>query len=365
MLKAQKIFSLMLVTMVLSMAELKAQLLVWPGDASNNGQVTNVDVLYLGYAYGTSGPVRDSVNTNWEAQNIDTPWNQDFPQSPIGMLNYAYADCNGDGNIDSLDFQTIQQNYDFVNVGVTADVFEQGGVGDPELSFMGIDSVVAGGNTMLTLQLELTGPMPVDFYGIAFTVEYDTLTVVPQSVMFQVEEQWINPSQPGTQLLVLDQDNGAGEFDIAISRTDQMSVSGMGTIGTMSLIIEDNLFDIIMPGTDAYLEIKNIRLINDGFETIPVLGDFLTIDLLASDDEIPQSEILKIFPNPANDYIDISTEYYPIKNIECYNSLGQLIFAQTVSSYYERIRLPGYAKGSVILKVKTDKEIYIKKIIKK
>ena len=91
-----------------------AQEVVWPGDVTNNGVVNEVDLLYLGYAYGAEGTPRDSTTVVWEGQTIPFVWQDTFPNG----LNFAYADCNGDGIINDDDIQVITNNLSLTHADV-------------------------------------------------------------------------------------------------------------------------------------------------------------------------------------------------------------------------------------------------------
>jgi len=43
---------------------------IWPGDANNNGKADQVDMLYIGWAFGTDGSPREVMGTTWEDAGI-------------------------------------------------------------------------------------------------------------------------------------------------------------------------------------------------------------------------------------------------------------------------------------------------------
>ena len=71
---------------------------VWPGDANNNGAVNEVDVLYWGAAFGRTGPPRSPIDVLFVGYPFN-PWNITFWNG----VDYAHADCNGDGEVNDLD----------------------------------------------------------------------------------------------------------------------------------------------------------------------------------------------------------------------------------------------------------------------
>ena len=78
---------------------------VYPGDANNDGIVSNLDILYIGYAYGAIGPIRPSAGTDFSEEAIVLPWSAQFPNPD--STNYAFADADGSGQIDFQDFLIV------------------------------------------------------------------------------------------------------------------------------------------------------------------------------------------------------------------------------------------------------------------
>ena len=78
-----------------------------PGDASNNGYCSHVDVLYVGLGFGAQGPIRQGASISWNQPQNFTLWNQ----STVNGVNYGHIDCDGNGIIDSMDIAAIDQNF--------------------------------------------------------------------------------------------------------------------------------------------------------------------------------------------------------------------------------------------------------------
>jgi ligand-binding sensor domain-containing protein len=75
---------------------------IYPGDANNDGVVDVRDILPIGRYFGMAGPVRQNGSDNWTAQPLVTAWNS---------FNACYADCNGDGRVDTEDVASIIRNW--------------------------------------------------------------------------------------------------------------------------------------------------------------------------------------------------------------------------------------------------------------
>ncbi len=85
----------------LAISILNEGLIVWPGDADNNGIVNQKDVLPLGLYWEAEGPMRNGLSLDWIGQKC-VPWLPD---------DVTYSDGNGDGQINMDDLAPVQQNW--------------------------------------------------------------------------------------------------------------------------------------------------------------------------------------------------------------------------------------------------------------
>jgi photosystem II stability/assembly factor-like uncharacterized protein len=83
-------------------ASISFQVSVYPGDANNDGVVDVQDILPIGRFYGLSGPARLGASTTWGAQSLASAWNP---------LDAGFADCDGNGIVDSNDVVALVQNW--------------------------------------------------------------------------------------------------------------------------------------------------------------------------------------------------------------------------------------------------------------
>jgi photosystem II stability/assembly factor-like uncharacterized protein len=74
------------------------------------------------------------------------------------------------------------------------------------------------------------------------------------------------------------------------------------------------------------------------------------------------ADLFSIYPNPANDKIEISVSQK--SQIEIMNAGGQVLKSMKINNNHASIDISYLANGVYIVKVKNDKEIYYKKIIK-
>lgn len=75
--------------------------IVWPGDANNDGIVDELDVLSLGTFWGSTGPAREDSSSDWTPQPAE-PWNPEVA---------TYSDTNGDGVVNHSDLLAVGLNF--------------------------------------------------------------------------------------------------------------------------------------------------------------------------------------------------------------------------------------------------------------
>lgn len=360
-----------LLILICSIAQTNGQL--WPGDVNNNGITNNVDLLFLGQAFGETGPPRDIPEQGifWEAKELGTPWTNDFPNG----VNHAYADCNGDGFVFWDDIFAIEDNYNETHGSVTNDVFIAGNpTSNPSLFFTSFGEPLIEG-TPLALNIVLGTPgLPVDdFYGIAFTIHYDPsvyLTDFGGIISFH-ENSWLG--DPSNLVETVHMDPDAGILEAAIVRIDGTPINqGFGEIASFFIIIEDNVVGWAEPDLETTIYFDNVQLIDDSFETNPVFPDSLPIvilndNVIAATNEIP-NEAINLYPNPAQDelFIDVPDYDLNIQRIEIFNAVGlQMDSARSYNLQQSPIQIPtkNFPSGIYLIKIHSDKGILHKKVL--
>lgn len=338
---------------------------LWPGDANNNGEVNAVDVLFVGLAYGETGPIRDNASNNWEAQDITTFWTGTF----FNGLNHVYADCDGNGLIDKDDIKNpIKDNYGLTHGVVTPDVFSTGTGGiDIPLKLSNISGTGAlSGSMDIDISLGETNTPVNDFYGIAFSIKYDPNII--EDLDFAIDPtSWIDNGTDDTHELAI-KNTVTGNFDIAIVRKDQSPISGFGNIGQLNIIIEDIVVGLSEPDTTIQLLIENVKMLSPDLMDIPVVNDSIMITIenvtgLESINEL-RSDI-KINPNPFSDFFVVTTEVTSIKSIRLYNLLGEIVSIQqglmTSELTYSTDKLD---RGIYFVAIETENGLVTRKLIK-
>ena len=77
------------------------------------------------------------------------------------------------------------------------------------------------------------------------------------------------------------------------------------------------------------------------------------------------ADAIKIYPNPAKDYITISWDNLELNNasISLLNNLGQIVFEKSINSNNDSISVNELADGMYYLKINSNNRIITKKVI--
>lgn len=355
---------------ILSIPSLTAQtVIVWPGDVNNNGQVTNVDVLYLGLGFDKQGPTRDTANIgdDWSAKQT-LQWNSSIIDT---SLNGAYADCNGDGVVDTSDLVAINQNYLLTTGGaIRPDSTQFGTPNSPPLYFpLAPDTIFE--NTTVVLDLHLgSAQLPVDsFYGIAFTIEFDT-TIISRGSWAALATSSFAPAF-STELTFIKELYDSARVDIAYSLTPNSgtvtSVTSDSSILALSFIIEDNLIGIAQVDSVLDLRFSNITMIDGSGNLQGANAINLSVPLKVVDTSVGINELeakLQVYPNPAQDQLHING-INNIDKIEVTDLTGATVLSQlpTNSSAAQTLNTETLSNGIYVLHIQTHKGTIRKKIL--
>lgn len=345
---------------------------VWPGDVNSNGIVNSVDVLYVGLAYGSMGPERINGSENWEAQNISSFWGTAFP----GGVDYAYADCNGDGQIDEDDLKgVIRKNFGLIHGARQADGFSNGAAGvhpplilEPEMS-------VTEWGARLNIDLRLgSETFPVsNFYGIAIKMSYKA-GVINQNADeegfdFELNENsWVGSGDDHGVEYVFRKDHAAGKAELAITRIDQNFISqGSGSIGNFSVVVEDIIVGSEM---DTFtIQIDSVLYLDDQFNIYPIVPDSSLVIIRDSSSSVTntEDELLgaewRVYPNPAHSYFIIETQS-AIDRIRVYNAMGRTMPLSIKHNALgkKEIRTDHWPDGLYYLELSTGTQSIVKKL---
>jgi hypothetical protein len=335
----------------------QAPVLVWPGDANNNGIVNSVDFLYLGLGYNYVGPVRPNATSAFAGQ-LAPSWNFGLgPASSNAGFNFAYTDCNGDGLINFIyDAFPIYVHYGLSHGTITPDVFPVGVPNvDPPIFFdlSAQDSIVNPGET-LSLPIHLgTSALPIqDFYGIAFSimVDPDWINLDTAAVVAAPAGTWINNDGDHITSIYKPADH---RLDIAIVRTDHNDRNGNGYIGKFDFIIID---DVVGIQEQLQLRIDSIYLIDGVGNITAIAGDtvnFIIENPTAEQPEPSPQPRLTLYPNPAQKTLQIHASE-SLGLVSIFDISGRLVLRQVTENHSIELQLPDLPNGTYLLEVRSE-----------
>lgn len=328
---------------------------VWPGDANNDNIANNFDVLALGLAGGFTGPSRVNPTSAWIGQYAN-PWSQHFPNGE----NVKYADCDGNGMVDTLDLVPINNNY-----GLTHNKTNTGGGNGPLLYLQFTRDSAQIGDTVDVRVMYGDSILPVDsLYGLAFTVNYDNALVDTNSLVMTFNNSWLGNRQ---NLMTLSKDFWtSGMVDAAETRYDQTFRSGMGEIANISIVLIDNIDGKTnLTAETLHMSISNVRVIRlDGSEIETSLGSdsMVVYEPLITRQAQPAKDQLTVYPNPASNILNVQTAAQT-QTLVLTDLMGKIIWIKAQPASNERIDLSSVAPGIYFVRASGPKGGITQKIL--
>jgi len=327
-------------------------LVTWPGDGNFDGITNNMDILNMGIAYGFEGPARVTDNVGWMAQSAFA-WQDNF----LSGVNYVHADADGNGEVDMLDANIVEANYDLTHDEVTPFVELDPNDDSPAL-FVDMPDPFE-----LQQGMQFNAPiifgledLPVDnVYGIAFTLRYDPEIIDPSSIFLEYPVSWLG--FPQTNLMTFDyHDIDLGEIDVAITKIDQNNVSGWGEI--LSFI---GIIDNIAGKTEIFIEIDNVNAILSNEERFAV-NTPVEITTITSTENVNELQGFEFFPNPTNDIVRIKNETgLNLQSIQISDLNGKVLRNVNGETSFDLSDLPS---GVYMTKVTFDEKTIYRRIVR-
>ena len=331
---------------------------VWPGDANANRVANSADVLSIGVAYGDTGSIRPSASTSWYAQPCRN-WVDTFANG----VNQKNADCNGDGVVDSYDVRVVSLNYGFTHLKKSG--LLKGGPTDPVLTFdIPKDSFLVGDTMHVGISLGTLSIPAKNIYGIAFKMSLDSHLVDTSKMTLDISNSWLGTNTNTIHLVK--EFFSSGYADVAICRIDHKNISGSGNIGTLNLVVKDDiagkkLFTKILKMT--YLD----AMIIDNVENeIPLnLGSDSTViaQYLGINENTFNANSIAIYPNPAKDMFTVDAKGIKISKLQLINTIGQTVWEESNVSGKKQVSTREFPAGIYILQGVSQNGTFSKKII--
>jgi len=326
---------------------------VWPGDANNDSIVNNNDLLPIGLYYGTSGIIRDSISNLWVGHNCI-----EWTTFQTNLKNKKHADCNGDGVINFLDTVAINLNYGLNVVNKKKIIHTKKTA--VTLSIVPSSSSYNAGDTARFDIIAGDISTPVNsLYGIAYDVNVDPTFIKSGTLKFTNSSSWLG--NPISEALSLSKKfESTGNIENAIIRTDHNNQTGYGKIGELEFVVNPNLTSV----DTMLLSISYYNAVNAAGQQVlftVVDTSSLVYPIITSLSEM-SSASFTIYPNPANNKIEISTTEN--SEIEILNIEGEIIKSISSADNNATIDISSFARGMYFVKMKNGNGLVVKKFIK-
>ncbi len=341
---------------------------MWPGDTDTNKVVNNFDLLNIGLAYDSIGPIRAGGNMLWVGQPA-VDWMQTIPSGP----NYKHIDSDGNGLIDANDTLAITANWGEMH-NFTGDPNQQYVHDYPQVDgfvlnapfYVEADTLIEGMEMSLPIILGEEMNIAEDVYGLAYSLTYDPDYIVNGSVAIGFNTSWLGEND--NNMIAVQRDFPAeGRVDIAMTRIDGTNISDYGQLAQLFITVEDDI--LFAPGggggseffvDDAVFNITNVLVINSEGEEIPVIPTETTapVETTTSSDDIILSDLISIYPNPAKDHIWVTAKSIKMESIRLYDLNGRLIRSTSKPS----LDVQNIATGMYLLKIQTEAGVHVEKV---
>lgn len=329
---------------------------IYPGDADHDYVANMRDLLPIGLQHGNTGPVRANASLNWIAQPADS-WTT---ESPSG-LNDRHADCNGDGMVNAQDTLALRQNYT-----LTHQAFKTGGTGIPITvrpsmpanSYKRGDSVtyiIAWGDLDSTVQ---------NAHGVTLSLQYDTTQWNSSSIKVLFPNSWLG--NPGTDMLTMVyHDSTQGRLDIGWTRTDGMPRNGFGKIGSIVIVLDDDVSKRRVPVSWNVLDAYAITFMQEEILLEPEVETLFVEEATHISPNL-ENEI-SIYPNPSLDGVfHINLGQATGGDITVYDLMGKIVFAYNIPATERRysLHLRDQAPGMYTVMYTSGEAKLVKRVVK-
>ncbi|MEM6263415.1 MAG: T9SS type A sorting domain-containing protein [Bacteroidota bacterium] len=329
--------------------------LVFPGDANHDQVANNTDLLPIGVHFNQTGPARTGASNAWVGQRAD-----DWGTTQSNGVDVKHADCDGDGTVGWSDTLAINLNY-----GLTHNSWKDGERSSGAKITLDMPSVLLNpGDTVSIPILFGTVDTPaVQTYGLAFSIQYDTMIVDSGSVRVEYNNSWLGTK--GTDLLTLDKDfYQDGQVDIAMVRNDQMNKTGHGAIGDLIVVISDDLSKRRIPFELTFGDVVVIDSIGTELGVTAVGGIAnIETDPVVLSSSLALANELEVYPNPASNFLRLRQESGIFKAISLIDVTGkQQTLWEGQQANELQLSLPEVATGIYMLQVTTETGVLTRKL---
>ena len=327
--------------------------LVYPGDTDHDKDVDMLDLLSIGLFYNNQTLSRAEISTDWVGQAATNSGT-----SLTTGVNQKHADCNGDGQINAVDYDAISLNYSFKhysNKSTNANCDFPLFVSFPNL-------VKEDEPITVQIGLDLSSLPSQNVYGLTFTIEYDSNFVVANTMNTQGVSTWFG-TEDGNYIQRKEDDYPLGKMDVGIVGIDKLNRSGGGILIDGIWTMEDVVIPIAQGYLDMPFKISNVFVLDYDQNVIDACGVDTVIRVYDKNVGILERQelALSIYPNPTKAN-SINLEHVAeLKYVEIFDMQGRRI--QTWYENFSALQIGGFNKGIYFLKAYTADKVYVNKLV--
>lgn len=324
---------------------------VYEGDNNDDGVVNSKDILDLGLNFGIGGQERTNDFTLlWTGQESD-----DWGYGQMGSgIDLKCGDADGDGYIDASDVNSIDEYYGKSHRLMST---QTAAISNVPIEFIPQQTEVDSGE-WLTLDISIgsfANPA-IDLNGAAFSFNLDPSLMDSSSVVFSLyDNNWVaDDNAPVVEFFKVPQD---GQVDIAFTRISNKPADGLGIIGKLEFIIEDDIHGL----KDVEQLVSNILIQMNNIVTVNSFGEYLrhpdqeaTVRFNRDHNlsQINIADFITTYPNPTSDILNITSEKYNIDRVEVIDALGRSVrLVEKPLSYNYKLDMASLHEGMYFVKV--------------
>ena len=335
---------------------------VLPGDLNMDGTVNNYDIVPLGHAFGSEGPVRLNSTSDFIKQPA-TSWNETLPWAS----NYMYIDASGDGKVGIEDTTAISFNYSLTSNKVSEPIqLEEEGL---KVQLEALESYAQAGDTVwFSIKLGDISDN-ADFYSVVSTFESD-VTKISEMRYTMSAQSFYNSDED--VLGIQHRFPGEGKLDMGMTKTNKENANGEGIIGYVSAIVKDDL-------EQGFFTIKlgDISVHDKYYAPLPIsqdseLEDTVYIGNKTDGIEKIESSQVMIYPNPVvNEFnINILEQIGAIRSnklsLNLIDASGKIMFTQDITEQQTTFDVRNLSSGVYIIEISGNnvnlkKKVFVKK----
>jgi len=315
---------------------------VWPGDTDNNLEATHYDLLPIGIGYLKQGPPRGSISIAWQQHPA-----MDWVYSLNSGVNLKFADCNGDGIINSTDALAIDANFGYTHPAPSKTITDE-----PDF-YTTVEWLTEEPNdNVYKAELIMYPTLPENkIYGLGLEVKIhnaNNINLAQSSVHFN--NSWMNPSSLNF-ISVVSMNEGDTIIYIGMTRTNFTDLTGNGNIANLNLKFND-------VADTAAIEFEITSEGGVKFNETPVtIEQFIDGDI-GIEPENFISQNVTIYPNPTSEQlffeVPLSGEY--ILNV--YNLNGQAMLQTQKSGSKGWVNIQNLPQGLYIIELKNTTSLF-------